>query len=147
MVNIIIELFCLISISPFEIRNDLTFITEVNPVYTTEIVEQDFSSFTFKQVSEIKLVSTGLIRLYQLYVSPQGPPSCNFTVTCSNFMTQAIRKYGIFHGLLMASDRLTRCIKGGRRYYPIDPETGRAIDYPVDAYYLGNSKKRIRQRK
>ncbi|TES92056.1 MAG: membrane protein insertion efficiency factor YidD [Candidatus Cloacimonadota bacterium] len=146
MVNIFFGVFYLITVSQTEIMNDLTFITEVNPIYTNKGIEHDLSSFTFKQVSEIRLVSTGLVRIYQLYVSPQGPPSCNFTMTCSHFMTQSIRKYGIFHGILMTSDRLQRCIRAGRRYYPINPKTGRAIDYPVETYFLGNPKRYERKK-
>jgi hypothetical protein len=55
-------------------------------------------------------------------------------------MTKAIQEYGAFHGFLMASDRLQRCFGASRKYYPRDPKTGYAIDYPVEAYYIGRSK-------
>lgn len=141
MVNLVIGLLCLTTVSSAEIKNDLAFITEVNPVYAKQNVEQDTSTFTFRQTSETGLALSSLIRLYQLYVSPQGPPSCNFTVTCSDFMIGAIQKHGIAHGVLMTSDRLMRCTRGGRRYYSVDPETGHAIDYPVETYFLPSSER------
>ncbi|UCC13126.1 MAG: membrane protein insertion efficiency factor YidD [candidate division WOR-3 bacterium] len=103
--------------------------------------ERTASSFTFKQTSELRLIMSGLVRTYQIFVSPQGPPSCNFTVTCSHFLTRAVQKYGIVHGLLMAGDRLFRCTRGGRRFHRIDSRTGHAIDYPVDTYYIRTSRR------
>lgn len=125
------------------IKQDLEFIIEINPVYAAPIREREVSGFSFRQTSEIKLAFTGLIRLYQIFVSPQGPPSCNFTVTCSQFLSRAVRKYGFVHGIFMGADRLTRCTHSTRNLYTIDYKTGKAIDYPIDTYYL-NSKYRFK---
>ena len=141
---ILIGVLYFFGVSSDEIKNDLIFITKTNPIYLEESTEEDISSFTLKQTSEIKLAFTGLIRLYQLYVSPQGPPVCNFTISCSRFLTEAVRKHGVVHGLLMGSDRLLRCVRGSRRHYLIDTKTGKAIDYPVEVYSLGNPKTNIR---
>lgn len=89
------------------------------------------------RTSEAKLVLTGLIRLYRRFVSSQDLPSCNFTFSCSRFAEEAIRRYGLIHGVLIAADRLTRCYGLGRRYYPTDPETGLAVDRALEDYYLG----------
>lgn len=118
------------------IKEDLHFITRINPPYTEPIHEREAMDFSFKQTNELKIAFTGMIRLYQVFVSPQGPPACNFTVTCSQFLSRAVRKYGFIHGVFIGADRLTRCTHGTRRLYKIDPITGKAIDYPVDAYYL-----------
>ena len=129
--------FLFISSSDHEvIQDDLHFITEMNPVYRIQEKVRESSGFSFRQTNEIKLAFTGMIRLYQIFVSPQGPPSCNFTVTCSQFLSRAVRKYGFIHGILMGADRLTRCTHGTRHLYTIDPSTGKAIDHSVDAYYL-----------
>jgi putative component of membrane protein insertase Oxa1/YidC/SpoIIIJ protein YidD len=101
---------------------------------------EEEASFTFKETSEAKLLSMGLIRLYQLFISSQDLPSCNFTLSCSRFGMSSIRKYGLFHGVLMTADRLQRCHGTGRRYYRIDLETGRAIDYRLESYYLGRNR-------
>lgn len=122
--------------SDVQIRDDLSFIIEKNPIEV--VTKAEVSPFTFKETSELKLIATGLIRLYQLFISTQDMPVCNFTLTCSRFGMAAIRRYGFFYGILMTSDRLQRC-NGviGRKYYSIDPKTGLAIDYPIEVYYLG----------
>ena len=119
-----------------DIEADLDFIARVNPAVRLETAETPVADFTVRQVSELRLALSGMIRLYQLFVSPQSPPGCNFTVTCSHFMTRSIQEYGLLHGLLMESDRLTRCNHGGSRYYPRDRRSGRVIDHPIEAYYL-----------
>jgi uncharacterized protein len=52
----------------------------------------------------------GLIRLYQLIVSPALPPNtCRFYPTCSHYGYQAIYKYGVIKGGWMAIWRVLRC--------------------------------------
>ncbi|HVG15819.1 MAG TPA: membrane protein insertion efficiency factor YidD [Chitinophagaceae bacterium] len=51
----------------------------------------------------------GLIRLYQLIISPLMPPSCRFTPTCSQYGLEAFRKYGIFRGFWLTAKRISRC--------------------------------------
>jgi putative component of membrane protein insertase Oxa1/YidC/SpoIIIJ protein YidD len=87
--------------------------------------------------SELKSVFVGLIRVYQILISSQDTSVCNFTVSCSRFGMTAVQKYGIIHGLLMASDRLQRCTGFGRANYPLDLKTGLAVDFPLETYYLG----------
>ena len=69
-----------------------------------------------------------LIVLYQLTLSSQDTPACNYEPTCSHFAQEAIRSRGPILGILMTSDRLQRCIGAARRYYPTDPLTSRALD-------------------
>ncbi len=123
-----------------EIRNQMDFISEVNPVKTVETDERYISLFDLKQTTELKLAFTGIIRFYQIFISTQDVPACNFTLTCSRFTTKAIQDYGAIHGILMGGDRLQRCFGLSRKYYPIDPKTGYAIDYPVEVYYIGRGK-------
>jgi hypothetical protein len=51
----------------------------------------------------------GLIRLYQIVLSPLFGPCCRFFPTCSDYAIMAIRRQGPFRGLLMAGLRLLRC--------------------------------------
>lgn len=131
-----IIIFHLVAGHSEDMHEDLRFITEINPVYARAGREHREADFSLRQTNEIKLAFTAMIRLYQIFVSPQGPPACNFTVTCSHFLSRAVRRYGFIHGVLMGADRLTRCTSSTRQLYGIDEATGRAIDYPVDAYYL-----------
>jgi len=57
-----------------------------------------------------------LIRLYQKIISPLFPPSCIYHPTCSEYAIQAIKKYGIFTGMLKGAIRILKCnplFKGG----------------------------------
>ena len=110
-----------------------------NPIDTKE--EKEAFNFTLNEASEVKLAFMGLIRLYQLFISSQDKNVCIFTFSCSRFGMEAVRKYGIFFGTLMSSDRIQRCNGIGRRYYPIDFETGLSVDFPIDNYYLGKIRK------
>ncbi len=51
-----------------------------------------------------------LIKLYRKYISPlKGRPTCKFYPTCSQYAIDAIEKYGIFKGMLLAIWRILRC--------------------------------------
>lgn len=67
-----------------------------------------------------KRLALGLIRFYQLGVSPLLPPACKFYPTCSQYGYEAIEKHGLLRGGAMAAWRLLRCnpfSKGG--YDPV----------------------------
>lgn len=58
----------------------------------------------------------GVIRLYRRWVSPAFPPSCRFTPTCSRYMIDALRRYGLVKGGWLGLWRILRCnpfCKGG----------------------------------
>ena len=43
----------------------------------------------------MKKILIAPVRLYQKFISPAFPPSCRYQPTCSNYMIQAIEKYGV----------------------------------------------------
>ena len=49
------------------------------------------------------------IRLYQRFISPLLPRRCKYEPTCSHYAAQAIDRYGILRGLVLATWRLLRC--------------------------------------
>jgi uncharacterized protein len=51
----------------------------------------------------------GLVRGYQLVISPFLPPSCRFTPSCSQYALEAIRRHGAVRGTWLAARRLVRC--------------------------------------
>jgi putative membrane protein insertion efficiency factor len=62
----------------------------------------------------------GLIRLYQIALSPMLRPSCRFHPSCSAYGLEAIRKYGAFKGGYLTIRRLARCHPwGGHGYDPV----------------------------
>jgi putative membrane protein insertion efficiency factor len=57
----------------------------------------------------IILVLIGLIRVYQWTLSPLLGDVCRFQPSCSRYMVEALRKYGLFRGLYKGGRRLLRC--------------------------------------
>jgi len=51
----------------------------------------------------------GLIRLYQVTISPLLPNCCRFYPSCSEYMRQAIIEFGVIRGVAMGCWRLLRC--------------------------------------
>jgi putative membrane protein insertion efficiency factor len=46
----------------------------------------------------IRLMFLGLIRAYQILISPLFPQACRFTPSCSSYAYDAIEKYGLPRG-------------------------------------------------
>ena len=57
----------------------------------------------------IEKLLLGLIRLYQLTLSPWVGGQCRFTPTCSVYANEAIRRHGAWRGSGLAIRRLLRC--------------------------------------
>ncbi|MBI2481753.1 MAG: membrane protein insertion efficiency factor YidD [Planctomycetia bacterium] len=51
----------------------------------------------------------GLVRLYQVFLSPFLGRHCRFHPTCSNYYIQAVQKYGPLRGSLRGLWRICRC--------------------------------------
>ena len=49
------------------------------------------------------------IRAYQLLVSPLLGQRCKYHPSCSEYAVQAVERYGILRGLVLAGWRLLRC--------------------------------------
>ncbi|MDE0482689.1 MAG: membrane protein insertion efficiency factor YidD [Candidatus Poribacteria bacterium] len=116
--------------------SDLAFILKVNPIIVNPIIKeipQNVSHFNPLETSELKFAATGLIRLYQKFISSQDGPSCNFTPTCSHFGMACIQEFGMLRGILLTADRLIRCNGLESTHYHKDPSTGKYID-PVTDY-------------
>ena len=60
------------------------------------------------------------IRLYQKLISPILPPSCRYTPSCSEYMAQAIERYGVVRGVIKGVWRIMRCNPlGGSGHDPV----------------------------
>lgn len=59
----------------------------------------------------------GLVRFYQLVLSPHLPRTCRYTPTCSQYAVQALTRYGAAKGLVLTVWRLLRCAPWGSHGY------------------------------
>ena len=138
MVNrfVLFSVFCLsvvLCVSPTFAGEaaDLVFIRKVNPIMRSK--PRAVIRFNPQETSELKIVATGLIRLYQTFVSSQDGPTCNFHPTCSRFGMACIQEYGVVRGILLTADRLLRCNGSQAQHYNKDDVTHKYID-PVSDY-------------
>jgi len=51
----------------------------------------------------------GLIRVYQVALSPYFGSHCRFTPTCSQYTREAIEKHGALKGAWLGMKRVSRC--------------------------------------
>jgi uncharacterized protein len=72
------------------------------------------------RVGIASLLLQGMIRAYQVLISPLLLPSCRFLPTCSEYACEAIGRHGALRGLALAACRLARCHPwGGSGYDPV----------------------------
>lgn len=57
----------------------------------------------------MKILFIGIIRFYQLFISPLFPPTCRFYPTCSQYAIEAIQKKGALRGGWLAVKRIAKC--------------------------------------
>ena len=73
------------------------------------------------------LVLLGLIRVYQLVISPLIGPRCRFLPSCSEYAGEAVTLHGPLRGSYLAVRRFVRCHPwGGFGYDPV-PEPERHV--------------------
>ena len=128
--------FLLPSFSYADSATDLTFIRKTNPIIQEEHKQEKHKNvihFNPTEPSELKLFTTGLIRIYQKYISSQDGSVCGFSPSCSRFGMACIQEYGVFRGILLAADRLIRCNGLKSRHYYRDLTTGKYSD-PISDY-------------
>lgn len=62
------------------------------------------------------------LRIYKLLFSPMYAGSCRFVPSCSEYAADAIRRFGVARGCLLAVRRLARCHPLGSHGYDPVPE-------------------------
>ncbi|MBI4907508.1 MAG: membrane protein insertion efficiency factor YidD [Acidobacteria bacterium] len=50
-----------------------------------------------------------LLRFYKRWLSPLLPSACRFSPTCSEYMMQAVERYGPARGIWLGVKRLSKC--------------------------------------
>jgi len=69
-----------------------------------------------------RAVLLGLIRGYQLFVSPWLAGRCRYMPTCSTYALLAVERFGALRGGWLATKRICRCRPGGGWGYDPVPE-------------------------
>jgi len=138
-----IKLFCILgliyvsSAIPQTIADDFKFVLQKRPRFSIYHLKHEgaIDSSRPNHRSEIKLLALTAIRLYQLTLSSQDIPACNFVPSCSRFSQQAVQRAGFIRGLLLSADRLQRChgLPGIRYYYKFLPGIEKLSD-PIENY-------------
>jgi uncharacterized protein len=60
-------------------------------------------------VSALRGILVAPIRLYQRAISPALPARCKYHPSCSQYAVEAVRRYGVLRGVVLAAWRLLRC--------------------------------------
>jgi uncharacterized protein len=72
----------------------------------------------------ISYILIGIIKFYQIFISPYLAPSCRYLPTCSEYTIDCLKFYGPIKGLAKATKRVLSChpikiIGGGEGYDPV----------------------------
>ncbi len=83
----------------------------------------------------MKAAVIALLHAYKWILSPWLPPACRYVPTCSEYAEEAIERFGVLRGGMMAAHRLLRChpfVKGG--YDPVIQQVGpEECRFPADS--------------
>jgi uncharacterized protein len=60
-------------------------------------------------MSVLQTLAVAPLRFYQRAISPALPSRCKYHPSCSHYAVDAIRRYGILRGSVLAAWRLVRC--------------------------------------
>ena len=56
-----------------------------------------------------RMLFVGIVRLYQMGISPYFPSTCRYTPTCSQYAIQSLKEFGAIRGTILATWRILRC--------------------------------------
>ncbi len=73
----------------------------------------------------MKTAALALLRFYKAKISPQLPPACRYTPTCSEYAMEAIERHGVLRGGFLAAKRVLSCNPFSRGGYDPVPERAR----------------------
>lgn len=107
--------------------------SEISDIKNTFIITKSKKEYNYAKnnKNEIEIVFSGLFLFYKTFISSQDMQSCTFTPSCSEYGLEAVKKQGVFIGVINTFDRLTRCNSLSPEKYTIDPKTHLLYD-PVE---------------
>ena len=76
------------------------------------------------QLSWPQALALSAIRSYKVLISPMFAGSCRYLPSCSDYAAEAIRRFGVIRGSMLAAARLARCHPlGGHGLDPVPADT------------------------
>lgn len=79
----------------------------------------------------------GLVRFYQLFISPFLAPRCRYQPTCSQYAIEALQLHGGIKGGWLAAKRIAKCHPwGGFGYDPVPQSSNESADAALKASEL-----------
>ena len=60
-------------------------------------------------MTAVRAVILAPVQLYRRFISPALPARCKYHPTCSAYAVQAVRRYGLMRGVVLAAWRVLRC--------------------------------------
>lgn len=63
-------------------------------------------------MNPFKWLLIGVVRFYQLFISPLLGPRCRFYPSCSHYAIDALKQHGVLCGSWLAIKRIGRCHPG-----------------------------------
>jgi putative membrane protein insertion efficiency factor len=89
----------------------MCFLTTCFSLKGQNYIEQNLNRTIINKTVNVKSkIKNPFMRFYQSFISSQdGDNNCIFYPSCSQYAINAIKKKGVFLGIMMAADRLTRC--------------------------------------
>ena len=86
----------------------------------------------------MKRIALVPLSVYHRWISPAFPRRCKYEPTCSAYAGQAVRRFGLLRGLVLAGWRLLRCNPLSHGGFDPVPERFTLRARPVDpAVYHG----------
>jgi uncharacterized protein len=114
--NFILIILLLNSLKSFGQTNDIELIKTYNmiekiyPERKVEFMKAKKKSILAK-VNPLRLMFGSLLYVYQKGISPQISRQCPYEISCSSYSKQSIQNFGVFKGLALSADRMSRCTK------------------------------------
>jgi|TARA_B110001452_G_scaffold8798_1_gene7669 uncharacterized protein len=76
----------------------------------------------------MKIISNiliGIVKIYQVIISPFLAPSCRYLPTCSEYTIECLKTYGLFKGIIKSAKRIFSChpikaLGGGEGFDPVN---------------------------
>ena len=88
----------------------------------------------FLRYNPVYWLLNGALTGYQKVISPQISADCLYELSCSRFSRVAIQEFGIFKGIALTADRISRCNRVAAtsiELLRINMQTGKVVDTPA----------------